>query len=65
MTNAFLSFLQAIRSMSKQMKKSGQAFIYFCCVRDEVEEILQGVDPSLFVSYVNVQDAEQKIRGSI
>ncbi len=49
--------------MCKQCKKSGQA-IYFCSVRENIEEILQGVDSSLFLAYVNVQDAEQKIRGS-
>ena len=54
---------QAIRALSKQMKKSGQA-VYFCNVREDVEAVLQGADPSLFVAYVNVQDAEQKIRGS-
>lgn len=50
--------------MAKQLRKSGEAVVYFCGVPDRVEEILQGVDPSLFVSYVNVRDAEQKIRGS-
>eukprot|EP00095_Tigriopus_kingsejongensis_P006119 maker-scaffold98_size375582-snap-gene-1.13 protein:Tk06119 transcript:maker-scaffold98_size375582-snap-gene-1.13-mRNA-1 annotation:"sulfate transporter " len=52
-----------IRALAKSLKKSGQ-HIYFCCVEEEIEEILQGVDPSLFLAYVNLQDAEQKIRGS-
>ena len=58
----YLTF-QGIRALSKQIKKSGQA-VYFCAVREDIEEILQGVDPSLFLAYVNIQDAEQKIRGS-
>jgi anti-anti-sigma regulatory factor len=53
----------AIRALAKQMKKSGQA-IYFCEVREDIEAILQGADSSLFVAYVNVADAEQKIRAS-
>ncbi len=43
------------------MKRSGQS-VFFCSVPEDVEAILQGVDPSLFVSYVNLQDAEAKIR---
>jgi hypothetical protein len=55
--------LQGLRALARQMKKSGQS-VYFCCVRDNIEDIMQGVDSSLFLSYVNVQDAELKIRGS-
>ncbi|XP_059079946.1 sodium-independent sulfate anion transporter-like isoform X2 [Tigriopus californicus] len=52
-----------IRGLTKSLKKSGQ-HVYFCCVDESIEEILQGVDSSLFLAYVNLQDAEQKIRGS-
>ncbi len=45
------------------MSRSGQS-VYFCSVPPPVESILQGVDPSLFVSYVNVADVEAKIRGT-
>ena len=56
-------FFQGLRALARQLKKSGQP-IYFCCVREDIEEVLQGADAALFLSYVNVQDAEQKIRGS-
>ena len=41
-----------------------QASVYFCNVSEEIEAVLQGADPSLFVSYLNISDAEQKIRNS-
>ena len=41
-----------------------QAAVYFCNVSEDIEAVLQGADPSLFVSYVNISDAEQKIRNS-
>ena len=54
----------ALRALAKQMKKTGQASVYFCNVSEDIEAVLQGADPSLFVSYLNVSDAEQKIRNS-
>jgi hypothetical protein len=45
------------------MKKSGQV-VYFCGANDNVEDILQGADPSLFLSYGNVREAELRLGGS-
>jgi hypothetical protein len=45
------------------MKKSGQT-VLFCGATQNVEDILQGADPSLFISYGNVQEAELRLGGS-
>ena len=52
---------QGIRALSKVMKKSGKS-IYFCCVKENIESILQGADSTPFVTYSTIQDAEQKLR---
>ena len=49
--------------MAKSMKKSGQS-VYFCGANETVEAILQGADPSLFISYGNVAEAELRFAGS-
>lgn len=52
---------KGIRALSKVMKKSGKS-IYFCCVKENIESVLQGADSTPFVTYSTIQDAEQKLR---
>lgn len=54
---------KSIRALAKTMKKSGQN-VYFCGASDDIESVLQGVDPALFLSYCTVEETEQRIRGS-
>ena len=60
---AFFSLFQGIRALSKVMKKSGKTF-YFCCMKENIESVLQGADSTPFVTYSTIQDAEQKLRTS-
>jgi len=54
---------KGIRALSKVMKKSGKTF-YFCCMKENIESVLQGADSTPFVTYSTIQDAEQKLRTS-
>ena len=54
---------QGIRALAKTMKKSGQP-VYFCGASHSVEDILQGADPSVFISFGNVREAELRLGGS-
>jgi hypothetical protein len=45
------------------MKKSGCG-VYFCGADQNVEDVLQGVDPSLFISYANINEAVNRIGGT-
>jgi len=45
------------------MKKAGRG-VYFCGADKTVEDVLQGVDPSLFISYANINEAENRIGGT-
>ena len=53
--------LQGIRALSKVLKKYGRP-VYFCCVREDIESVLQGADPALLVVYSTIQEAEQKLK---
>ncbi len=56
-------YFQAIRALAKTLKKSGQN-VYFCSANEAIEDVLQGVDPAVFLSYSSVSEAEQRVRGS-
>jgi len=59
----YFCLFQGIRTLAKSMKKSGQT-VYFCGASQKVEDVLQGADPSLFISYGNVEEAENRLAGS-
>ena len=46
----------AIRALVKSITGSGQA-VTFCGATQSVEDVLQGVDPTLFLSHANVEEA--------
>ena len=46
----------ALRALAKSISGSGQV-ILFCGASQNVENVLQGVDASLFLSHVNVEEA--------
>ena len=49
--------------MSKVLKKAGRP-VYLCSVQEDIESVLQGVDPALLVVYSTIQEAEQKLKTS-
>ena len=46
----------AVRALAKNMSSSGQV-VAFCGASQSVEDVLQGVDPSLFIPHPNVTEA--------
>lgn len=46
----------AVRALAKSIASSGQA-VTFCGATPSVEDVLQGVDPTLFLSHANVEEA--------
>ena len=56
-----LFHLQGIRALCKVLKKSGQN-TYFYAVNENIETVLQGADPSLFVTYSSMSEIEQRLQ---
>ena len=53
-----------IRALAQSMKTEQGKNIIFCGATPKIEDIMQGVDAALFLSYSNIEEAEQKlIRG--
>ena len=55
------SVASLIRALAKSMKAKEGRNVLFCGASENVDHVLQGVDASLFLSYENVEDAEQKL----
>ena len=47
----------AVRALAKNMSSSSGQVVAFCGASQSVEDVLQGVDPSLFISHPNVTEA--------
>ena len=47
----------AVRALAKNMATSSGQVVAFCGASHSVEDVLQGVDPSLFISHPSVTEA--------
>ena len=56
----YFPVFQGIRALCKVLKKSGQN-TYFYAVNERIETVLQGADPSLFVTYSSMIEIEQRL----
>lgn len=50
-----------IRALAKSMKDKNGRTVLFCGSSSKVKDVLQGVDAALFLSYCNIEEAEQKL----
>ena len=53
--------MQLIRALAKSMRAKNGRNVLFCGASEKVENVLQGVDAALFLSYSNIEEAEQKL----
>jgi len=54
------SAAKAVRALAKSISSQGQS-VTFCGTSQKVEDVLQGVEPSLFLSYTDVEEAVKSL----